>query len=82
MLTDNKNTLEGGHNDSMASMGSKQSVFKFNRSTISQTNAKRLDTIKQLLSKPAEQRSTYEIRTLLTPLMADIGFFKERKLKQ
>lgn len=26
-------------------------------------------------------RSTYELRTVLAPLMADNGFFKERKLK-
>lgn len=37
--------------------------------------------IKQILSKPAEQRSTYELKNLLVPLMADISFFKERKLK-
>jgi len=42
---------------------------------------KQFETLKAILSKPSESRSTYELRTVLTPLMADIGFFKERKLK-
>ena len=31
--------------------------------------------------KPADQRSATELRTVLTPLMANIDFFKALKLK-
>ena len=83
MLKDNQGgTLEAGHNTSIGSQGSQQSVFKFNRSTASNNALRHFDSIKQILSKPAENRTTYELRTVLTPLMADIQFFKERKMKQ
>ena len=37
--------------------------------------------IKTILEKSAEQRSATELRTVLTPLMANIDFFKALKLK-
>lgn len=43
---------------------------------------KKFQQIKSILTKPSEQRSSYELRTVLAPLMADISFFKKRKLKQ
>lgn len=36
--------------------------------------------MKTILSKQAEQRSTFELRNLV-PLIADIGYFKQLKLK-
>ena len=39
-----------------------------------------LETIKNILSKPQDQRNTHDLRTLV-PLMLGIKFFKERKLK-
>ena len=37
--------------------------------------------IKSILMKPAEMRSTSEFRTYLMPLLGNITFFKELKLK-
>ena len=39
-----------------------------------------LEIIKNILSKPQDQRNTHDLRTLV-PLMLGIKFFKERKLK-
>ena len=39
-----------------------------------------LETSKNILSKPQDQRNTHDLRTLV-PLMLGIKFFKERKLK-
>lgn len=36
--------------------------------------------IKNILSKPQDQRNSHDLRTLV-PLMIGIKFFKERKLK-
>ena len=41
---------------------------------------RQFQSMKTILSKPAEQRSTYELRNLV-PLIADIAYFKELKLK-
>ena len=42
---------------------------------------KNIAKIKAILTKPADQRTSHEIKRLLQPLMADISFSKERKLK-
>ena len=67
---------------SMSAAGGTHSQSKFRSTTnVLGNQYKQFKLIKNILSKPAEQRSTYELRTVLTPLMADIAFFKERKLK-
>ena len=62
---------------------SKENSKLSNKNTASKSQQRpfQLEQIRQILSKPAEQRTTFELRTVLTPLMSEIAFFKERKLK-
>ena len=54
---------------------------KFRKPRVSVINAEsQFSVIKAILSKPPEQRSTFELRTM-APLLGNIGFFKKRKLK-
>ena len=41
---------------------------------------RQFQSMKSILSKPAEQRSTYELRNLV-PLISDIAYFSKLKLK-
>ena len=50
------------------------------RNTIDKSSKKSLEVIKSVLNKPTELRTQYDLKTLV-PLMENIKFFKERKIK-
>ena len=81
MLDRREDTLEASLHDSQASIKSRSAMKMARSSTSRGTMKENFDFIKYILSKPPDQRSTFELKTMLTPLMADIAFFKERKLK-